>query len=217
MKIEGAIFDLDGTLTDSMYIWDRVPKMLVRKFGAEPPEELAQDIKAFGRREASEYLVRRFRLNCTTEEYMEAINEASTDEYKYVVDMKPGVDRLLEKLSEKGVPCGIATASEAFQAQYAMERLGLWGHFKFAISTLQYGPKTDAGIYLEASKLLGSAPEHTVVFEDAIHACKTAKDAGFLIAGVYDASSGDSIEEMKRLCDWYLPRLDEENFINMIE
>ncbi len=216
MKIEGAVFDLDGTLTDSMYIWDRVPKMLVRKFGAEPPEDLAKDIKAYGRREASEYLVRRFRLNCTTEEYMEAINEASTDEYKYVVGMKPGVGLLLEKLSEKGIPCGIATASEAFQAQYAMEHWGLWDYFKFAISTLQYGPKTDAGIYLEAAKLLGSAPGHTVVFEDAIHACKTAKAAGFLVAGVYDASSEESTEEMKKLCDWYLPKLDDENFINII-
>ncbi len=217
MKIEGAVFDLDGTLTDSMYIWDRVPKMLVKRYGAEPPDDLSQEIKTFGRREASEYLVKRFSLKCTVEEYMDAINEASTDEYRYVVDMKPGAARLLDVLEEHGIPCGIATASEAFQAQYAMEHLKLWRHFRFAVSTLQYGPKTAPDLYFEAARRLGSRPEYTVVFEDAIHACKTAKDAGFLVAGVYDASSEESRDDMKALCDWYLPRLDDAEFLKVIE
>ena len=65
MKLTGAIFDLDGTLTDSMYIWNEAPKALVRQFGGEPPEDLAEDIKEMGRREASEYMVARFSLPCT--------------------------------------------------------------------------------------------------------------------------------------------------------
>ena len=68
MKFEGAIFDLDGTLTDSMYIWNEAPKALVRQFGGQPPEDLAEDIKEMGRREASEYMVARFSLPCTPEQ-----------------------------------------------------------------------------------------------------------------------------------------------------
>ena len=88
------------------------------------------------------------------------------------------------KLGALGVPCGIATASEAFQARDAMVRLGLWKHFLFAFSSLQYGPKTGPDLYRAAARSLGSAPERTVVFEDALHAARSAKRAGFLVAGL---------------------------------
>ena len=142
MKLTGAIFDLDGTLTDSMYIWNEAPKALVRQFGGEPPEDLAEDIKEMGRREASEYVVQRFSLPCTPEQVMDGVNDLVTDEYRDKVPMKPGADVLLERLAALGVPCGIATASEAFQARDAMVRLGLWKHFLFAFSSLQYGSKS---------------------------------------------------------------------------
>ena len=179
MRIEGAIFDLDGTLTDSMYIWNEAPKALVRKFGGEPPEDLARDIREMGRREASEYMVDTFCLPCTPEQVMEGVNALVTGEYRDRVPMKTGADTLLERLGALGVPCGIATASEAFQARDAMVRLGLWKHFLFAFSSLQYGPKTGPDLYRAAARSLGSAPERTVVFEDALHAARSAKRAGF--------------------------------------
>ena len=135
MKFEGAIFDLDGTLTDSMYIWNEAPKALVRQFGGQPPEDLAEDIKEMGRREASEYMVARFSLPCTPEQVMDGVNDLVTDEYRDRVPMKLGADVLLDRLAVLGVPCGIATASEAFQARDAMVRLGLWKHFLFAFSS----------------------------------------------------------------------------------
>src|SRR5699024_2543564 len=87
MKLEGAIFDLDGTLTDSMHIWNEAPKALVRQFGGEPPEDLAEDIKEMGRREASEYMVARFSLPCTPEQVMDGVNDLVTDEYRDKVPM----------------------------------------------------------------------------------------------------------------------------------
>ena len=177
MRIEGAIFDLDGTLTDSMYIWNEAPKALVRKFGGEPPEDLARDIREMGRREASEYMVDTFCLPCTPEQVMEGVNALVTGEYRDRVPMKTGADTLLERLGALRVPCGIATASEAFQARDAMVRLGLWKYFLFAFSSLQYGPKTGPDLYRAAARSLGSAPERTVVFEDALHAARSAKRA----------------------------------------
>ena len=162
MRIEGAIFDLDGTLTDSMYIWNEAPKALVRKFGGEPPEDLARDIREMGRREASEYMVDTFCLPCTPKQVMEGVNALVTGEYRDRVPMKTGADTLLERLGALGVPCGIATASEAFQARDAMVRLGLWKHFLFAFSSLQYGPKTGPDLYRAAARSLGSAPERTL-------------------------------------------------------
>ena len=96
MNIRGAIFDLDGTLTDSMYIWQKAPVDLVRRYGGDPPEDLARDLKEMGRREAAEYLRSRFSLSTTPEELMDTLNDLVTEEYRSRVPMKPGADRLLE-------------------------------------------------------------------------------------------------------------------------
>ncbi len=213
MKIQGAIFDLDGTLTDSMYIWNEAPKALVRQFGGTPPDNLAEEIKEMGRREASEYMVQRFHLPCTPEQVMDGVNHLVTGEYRDRVPQKPGADRLLERLSSLEIPCGVATASESFQARDALVRLGLWRHFLFAFSCLQYGSKSRPDLYLAAARSLGSTPEHTIVFEDALHAARTAKAAGFLVAGVYDPSAEGDQDALRTLCDWYLPRLDAPSFL----
>ena len=217
MNIRGAIFDLDGTLTDSMYIWQKAPVDLVRRYGGDPPEDLARDLKEMGRREAAEYLRSRFSLSTTPEELMDTLNDLVTEEYRSRVPMKPGADRLLARLADSGISCCIATASEAFQARDAMVRLGLWKHFLFAFSSLQYGPKTGPDLYRAAARSLGSAPERTVVFEDALHAARSAKRAGFLVAGVYDPSAEEDQEALRCLCDWYLPRLDSPDFLAALE
>ena len=94
-----------------------------------------------------------------------------------------------------------------------MVRLGLWQHFLFAFSSLQYGSKSGPELYFAAAKSLGSPPERTLVFEDALHAARTAKEAGFLVAGVYDPSAEGDQEALREICDWYLPRLDDVNFL----
>lgn len=213
MRPAGAIFDLDGTLVDSMYIWDAAPKAVVRRFGGTPPEDLAARIKEMGRREASEYMIQTFSLPCTPEQLMDGVNDLVTDEYRNRVPMKRGADRLLERLEALGVPCGIATASEAFQARDAMVRLGLWKHFLFAFSCQQYGPKTGPDLYLAAARSLGSPPERTIVFEDALHAAQAARRAGFLVAGVYDPSAEGDQAALRAICHWYLPSLDGRDFL----
>lgn len=213
MRPAGAIFDLDGTLVDSMYIWDAAPKAVVRRFGGTPPEDLAARIKEMGRREASEYMIQTFSLPCTPEQLMDGVNDLVTDEYRDRVPMKRGADRLLERLETLGVPCGIATASEAFQARDAMVRLGLWKHFLFAFSCQQYGPKTGPDLYLAAARSLGSPPERTIVFEDALHAAQAARRAGFLVAGVYDPSAEGDQAALRAVCHWYLPSLDGRDFL----
>ena len=96
MNIRGAIFDLDGTLTDSMYIWQKAPVDLMRRYGGDPPEDLARDLKEMGRREAAEYLRSRFSLSTTPEELMDTLNDLVTEEYRSRVPLNPGADRLLE-------------------------------------------------------------------------------------------------------------------------
>lgn len=217
MRINGALFDLDGTLTDSMYIWNEAPRALVRRFGGTPPEDLAEQLKEMGRLEASEYMIKTFRLPCKPRQIMDGVNELVTEAYRERVPAKPGAAALLDRLGQLGVPCGIVTASEAFQARDAMVRLGLWKHFLFAFSALQYGSKTGPGLYLAAAQSLGTAPEHTLVFEDALHAARTARAAGFLVAGVWDTSAEKDQEGLRQCCHWYLTRLDDPEFLAELE
>ena len=216
MKFKGAIFDLDGTLLDSMYIWDWVPGALVRKLGGEPPEDLPQALAELSREEAADYLIRRFRLSQTPEVLLQMVNDLVDRAYREEVPMKPGADIMLARLHQAGIPCAIATASEAFQAREALERLGLWHYFQFAVSSREYGPKTRPDIYLEAARRLGGKPGELLVFEDALHAARTAAQAGFLVAGVYAPSAQADDRDMKLLCRWYLPRLDEPSFLSKL-
>ena len=148
-------------------------------------------------------------FDATPEELMDTLNDLVTEEYRSRVPLKPGADRLLARLADSGISCCIATASEAFQARSAMERLGLWPHFRFAVSCVQYGGKTRPDIYLEAARRLGTAPAETVVFEDALHAARTAHEAGFRVCGVWDASAEEDQAALKALADWYVRDLGD--------
>ena len=112
-------------------------------------------------------MVARFSLPCTPEQVMDGVNDLVTDEYRNKVPMKPGADVLLERLAVLGVPCGIATASEAFQARDAMVRLGLWKHFLFAFSSLQYGSKSRPDVYFAAARACATVSTACVSAENA--------------------------------------------------
>ena len=68
-----------------------------------------------------------------------------------------------------------------------------------------------------AARRLGGRPERTLVFEDALHAARTAKAAGFLVCGVYDPSAAEDQAELRALSDWYLPRLDDPEFLSRLQ
>ena len=217
MKITGAIFDLDGTLVDSMKIWDVLPGKVVRSFGAEPTDDLAYQLAAMDKQEAADYMIKTFLLPLSREEVLNRVNELVDEEYSSIVPLKKGADVLLEFLHSNKIPCSIATASEVSQAEQAMKRLGQWEGFQFVLSCMQCGSKSSPQIYYQAAERMGTAPEQTLVFEDALHAAQTAKKAGFVVVGVFDPSSATDEQKMRAVCDFYLPSLDDPVFLNQLE
>lgn len=217
MKITGAIFDLDGTLVDSMKIWDVLPGKVVRSFGAEPTDDLAYQLAAMDKQEAADYMIKTFLLPLSREEVLNRVNELVDEEYSSIVPLKKGADVLLEFLHSNKIPCSIATASEVSQAEQAMKRLGQWERFQFVLSCMQCGSKSSPQIYYQAAERMGTVPEQTLVFEDALHAAQTAKKAGFVVVGVFDPSSAANEQKMRAVCDFYLPSLDDPVFLNQLE
>ena len=198
-----AIFDVDGTILDSMSLWTELDSHYLRSLGVEPPENLSSMLKMMSLQQCAEYFLREFRLPYTVPEIMGQINRLVEEEYFYKVPLKPGVEEYLDYLSGEGVRMCIATASEHVHVEAALKRLHVLRHFEFILTCTQIGfGKDSPEIFRLAARRLGAAPEQIIVYEDALHAIKTAKAAGFRTAAVFDEFSREDWEAAEQICDF---------------
>ena len=203
-QIEGIIFDLDGTLLDTMEIWNTVGNDYLISLGIEPRENLAEVFKEMSLKQSAEYYQRVYGVDKTIEEIISGINGVIESFYIERVQLKDGVKEFLETLSEQDVKMCIATATDRYLVETALMRLGVRDYFQKILTCNEVGYGKDSPVIFEqALEILGTSKEHTYVFEDALHAVKTAKQAGFQIVGVYDASEPEQ-EEVKKLSDMYV-------------
>lgn len=186
--IKGAIFDFDGTLFDSMFIWDTAGETYLRSIGKEPADDLKSILKPMSLYQSADYLKEHYGISLSTEEIMDGINRTVEDFYFHTVQPKPGVIDFLEELVGKGVRMCIATATDRYQAEAALIRCGMQRYFSAIFTCTEAGSGKDQPlIFRMAMEHLGTDRSNTVVVEDAWHAVRTAKDDGFIVAAVYDA------------------------------
>jgi len=203
--IQGVIFDMDGTLLDTMYFWGLVGDIFLKRLGKEPEPELGKKMLAYSMEEGARYLQKRYALDLTVEEIMQGIRSVCDDFYRETADFKPGAREFMSKLKALGIPMVLATATDREQVEPAMERLGVLNDFQCILTSGEIGnSKTEPDIYLKAAERMGTVPEHTWVFEDALHAAATAKRAGFRLVGIYDASSMGVQYDLRDLADYYM-------------
>lgn len=201
--LKGIIFDLDGTLIDSMGIWYNIDRQFLRENGVDnPPEDISDRMKKMSVDESSEYFIKEFGLSCTKEYVIKRIEELVRTEYEENISLKPGVSVLLDYLDERGIPYGIATATYRRLAQAVLKRHGIFERFRFLLTDSEYPMgKKSPDIYIGAAERLALAPHETVVAEDALHCIQTASAAGFYTAGILDSHSEADREEIMRLSD----------------
>ncbi len=204
MKIKGAIFDLDGTLLDSMKIWHSVGEDYILSLGILPKENLAETFKDMSLEQSAAYYQSVYGVEKSTEEIIAGINAVIKEFYLEKALLKEGVKEFLSALHRNNVKMCITTAIDKYLAEEALIRCGVKEYFNkiFTCNKVGYG-KDEPIIYERALQYLGTGKENTVVFEDAIHAIRTAKKAGFMIAGVFDCSE-ENQEEVQRLSDYYI-------------
>lgn len=202
--MQGAIFDVDGTLLDSMYIWDTIGEDYLRSIGYEPKENLRETFKAMSLQQAARYYQTEYGVTLSIDRIMEGINNMVGRYYKNEVHRKTGVKRFLHHLKEQGVKMCIATATDTHLVKAALKRCTISEYFShiFTCTSVGYG-KDEPVIYREAMKYLGTDRNNTVVFEDALYAVKTAKADGFTVAAVYDTHEKEQAE-IKALADVYI-------------
>ena len=209
MRIRGAIFDVDGTLLDSMFIWDTIGETYLRSIGYQPKENLNETFKNMSLHQAARYYQTEYGVTRSIDEIMDGVNAMLERYYRFEVPLKPGVAELLERLRQSGVRLCIATATDRHLVEAALDRCGVLSCFGEIFTCNEVGHGKDEPDIFEATlRFLGTRREETLVFDDALYAVRTAKEAGFPVAAVYD-SHERSQAEVRARSDLYLEDLTQ--------
>ena len=202
--IKGAIFDLDGTLLDSMFIWDTIGEEYLRSLGKEPHEDLKETFMTLTLEEAAEYYRENYGVTLSVQEIVDGVNSMVEQTYRTKVTLKPGIAEYLAWLKENGVRMCVATVTDRYLVEETLDRLGVRHYFSEIFTCAEVGFGKDKPIiYQKALEHLGTEKSDTYVFEDLPFALNTAKTDGFPTVGVYDRHEAHQ-DEMKELADYYV-------------
>ena len=204
--IRGVIFDVDGVLLNSMPVWENLGEIYLERLGIEAEKGLGETLFAMSLEEGADYLIENYGLKQTPGEIIAGLNREVQDFYGRKVPLKEGVRRYLEEFRDRKIPMAIATSGDRANAEAALKRLKVLSYFRAVFTCSEIGSsKSHPDIYYAAALQLDTDPSDTWVFEDALHAIRTAKKAGFRTAGVYDRASGRDLAQIRDTADIYLP------------
>ncbi|MCR4780100.1 MAG: HAD family phosphatase [Ruminiclostridium sp.] len=205
-EFTAAVFDLDGTLFDSMGFWRNIDEWFLNKMGIdEVPEDYLLAIAHLGAEETAKYTKERFKLDISPEEMMKCWFDEALDFYRTRVTLKPGAYDFLRILRDGGVKLAVATASDAPLYRPGLERTGIDGFFgAFATVNECERKKGFPDVYSLACSRLGVPDSEAVVFEDIYIAVKGAKAGGFRTVGVFDEVSCRDAEAIEKTADLFI-------------
>jgi len=211
MRLQSAIFDMDGTLLDTMHIWQDLGSNMLRRMGYDPEPDMQAKVMVMTLRESAEYCKTTYGLPQTVEEIMDLTLAEVEDYYMNHAEAKPGVKKVLSLLKMEGVWMYVATNTERRLAEAALKHAGIRDYFRGVLTCGEVGAgkKDSPEIYERCLTRLQSHKRDTVVFEDAVHAIRTAKAAGFRVCGIYDPSAEADQAEIQELSDYYIRSFEE--------
>ena len=205
MKFKAAIFDMDGTLIDSMGFWKTAPGDYIRSLGKEPDADLGDRFLTLGLSSIYDDVCERYEIDLPIEEISRGIYAIMEKNYD-TVELKPFVKDMLESFKSEGIRMCIASATNAGLAKRVLSRLGIADYFSEVFCCKDVGRgKRFPVIYNHALGYLGTNKEETPVFEDAVYAVRTLSANGFVSVGIEDVNTTeDERAEVKALADYYI-------------
>jgi len=209
-NIEAVIFDLDGTLIDSMNIWAKIDEEYLGNFGLTVPEKLQEEITHLTLTETALYFKENFNIENTIEDIISTWHDTAFYHYSNTIKLKDGVIPYLKSLKDMNIKIALATSNSVPLLEATLKNNGIYDYFD-AITTTEEVKKSkdNPDIYLLSAKKLNVSPERCLVFEDIVQAVNGAKLAGMKVYSVYDESSKSQKEELIRLSDKYILTFNE--------
>lgn len=215
----GFIWDVDGTLLDSMPMWNQVANRYLDTLGIATKDSLGDSIFAMTTEESARFLKEKYILKQSVEEIIRGINELIRCYYEEEAELKPGVLDYLKQLKKLNCPMVIATSTDRFAIEAAFKRLGLQDYFLDVFTCTEVGKgKGEPDIFKLAQQKLGTDSAHTWVVEDGLYSMRTAKSLGFSVIGVYDAVSEREQKDIRQISNIYVEAYDDfEGFWGQIQ
>ncbi len=212
-NIQGIIFDLDGTLIDSMGIWTRIDREYLAAKGFQVPEHLMDEISHLGFDAVALYFKNTFGLSDSIDIIKKTWHQMAFYHYSRDIPMKSGAVEFLGYLKRLGLKIGLATSNSRELLEAVLRKHDIYDYFDaISITSEVERGKNFPDVYLLSAERLGVAPEHCLVFEDIYAAVLGAKAAGMKVAGVYDIHSEHQWKDIKSLADYYVT-----NYVDLLE
>lgn len=187
LYIKGVICDLDGSLLDSMWVWDEVDRVFLDRRGFEVPTDYARTIAPMGFDKAADYTITLFDLKEDKQAILKEWFDLAHHFFKEKVALKKGARAWLDSLKEKGMRLCIATSSDPYLYEDALVSLDIRDYFEFCLDPRWASfDKTKPLVYTECAKRMGLSTKECVVLEDIPSALRSAKEAGCRTIGIYD-------------------------------
>ena len=209
-NIKAVIFDVDGTIADSMWMWKQIDIEYLGRFGIVLPHDLQKNIEGMSFRETAVYFKEHFAIPDSIDKMMADWNEMAAHKYQYEIPLKKGVKEFIDLCKGRGMLLGIATSNSAELLGYWLEAHELTKTFDVIITGsdgLKGKPAPD--MYLEAAKRMEIMPQECLVFEDIIPGILAGKRAGMKVCAIDDLYSQDVLSEKKREADYFIENFEE--------
>ena len=202
---KAMLFDLDGTLVDSMWMWEAIDIEFLGAYGYECPDDIQRAIEGMSFSETAVYFKERFDLPLSLDEIKAVWTRMSIDKYRHEVPLKPGVLEFLKYCKENGIRTGIGTSNGSEIVDAVLTSLKVKEYFDAVVTACEVAHgKPEPDIYLEVARRLQVAPEDCLVFEDVPAGILAGKRAGMTVLAVEDDFSRELSGEKKALADGYI-------------
>ncbi len=201
---DAILFDMDGTLIDSMGMWGEIDVEYLGRFGLEVPEDLEECLAGKGFTETAVYFKERFSLPDSVDEICADWIRMASAFYRTKAELKPGVRTFIERMHEQGKKMAIATSNASDLARAWIDAAGFIDKIDALVTACEVKSKPHPDIYLEAARRVGVAPERCLVFEDIVMGVLAGKRAGMRVCAVEDTYAANQKEKIRELADYYI-------------